>query len=283
MGLLSRAANAAPALDELGEALKDRILRIPSGSGSVDTALSLLKAYGAFQTGYCFSLSGDVYTCYASTGTIREKISIDRRRIPQGRNGDYFRSPDLVPQGDESWIFPLDDKKTHLNFILLTTKKGTLFYPEEMALIIRNVRSVLLPRGEKGPPEDGKNTESSSSGLLQEGQKKRRLMEVSPAGIEEAIGSYYKNHSEVYGFVLEMGESGGWDDSSQFAGEIRRVISSLGEVFPLPSLYCLVLVPVFVDWELLARHLSKSLKIKTPFHFKANSTNNALKLLHSYL
>ncbi|MDR0602577.1 MAG: hypothetical protein LBG42_09385 [Treponema sp.] len=118
-------------------------------------------------------------------------------------------------------------------------------------------------------------------GLLRQGQKKKAAHIISPQGVTDGIGAYHRNNPVFQGIVLEMPDE--YDNSTDFSAMISKIINGLGASLPLPYRFCLVLIPGVFDHELLTHRLTRSLKIRAPFYFRANSPGEALKLLHAYL
>jgi hypothetical protein len=104
---------------------------------------------------------------------------------------------------------------------------------------------------------------------------------VSPLDVTNGINAYRENNPAFQGVVLEIPDTCG--SSVDFAEVLAGVTAALGTTLPLPSRFCLVLVPGDFDRELLIHRLTGSLKIKAVFQFKANSPDEAMQLLHTYL
>jgi hypothetical protein len=271
MGLLSKAAFKTVPLypDEMGKILIDRILRIPPGKNAPDTALSLLKAYGSFHTGLCFSRSGDAYLSYASSGGEAKQFSLSGELVKSaGRNFFSIEAPEISAALSGSvklWIFPLDEKSD--NLLLLAEDGFSAFDPESLSPVIAEIRRVLVPPAGKS--------------LLKQGQKKKAAQIISPLGVTEGISKYCEGNPVFQGIVFEMPDT--YNNSTDFAEALGLVLATLGAALPLPSHFCLVLIPGDFDRELLTHRLAKSLKIKSVFQFKSNSPDKAIKLLHAYL
>jgi hypothetical protein len=294
MGLLSKAGfqsvpEPPPATDEMGNALRDRILRIPAGETAADTALNLLKAYASFHAGICFSRSGTVFTPYASTGIVNEKLSIPcdeiDAAIQPGMNYAAVDVPELKELSGEGmiWIFLLDAEKIH--YLLLAEDNFTALDPQSLYPLIKDISKVLIPSVPSKSSRTSKppvpSVPSEKRSFLKQGQKVQKALVVSPLGVTSGIKKYHGSHAAFQGIVVEMTDE--YSDSADFAPVLSTITASLGEVLPLPSRFCLVLVPGETDRELLAHRLSKSLKTRTPFQFRADSPDKALKLLHAYL
>jgi hypothetical protein len=104
---------------------------------------------------------------------------------------------------------------------------------------------------------------------------------ISPLSVTNEISEYCKNNPVFQGIVFETPDT--YNSSAEFAEVLAGVTAALGTALPLPSRFCLVLVPGDFDRELLIHRLTESLKIKAVFQLKANSPDKALQLLHAYL
>ncbi|MDR2608287.1 MAG: hypothetical protein LBC57_07830 [Treponema sp.] len=256
----------------MGEALKNRILRLPRSNSTVDTALNLLKAYGPFQAGFCFTLSAGEYVCYASSGAGKGKLHFPLERIPEN-TGDYRRLEDnlngTVPAGCRAWFFPLDRKNPCQNLFLCVEEGG--LNPESLMLLLRELGEVLSPRQKASPGKKG--------GLLERGMTKRSMIstEEKSGGLETVIRRSMEGENGVGGIILKDNKG-----KKNFPSAVSRAVSSLGNMFLLPDSTCLVLVPVNIDQELLAHRLSKSLDAKTVLRFEADSAGKVLEILKSF-
>ncbi|MDR2304253.1 MAG: hypothetical protein LBE10_06670 [Treponema sp.] len=275
MGLLSKAATKSSypgTIDNMGEALKNRILRIPRSNSTADTALSLLKAYGPFQAGFCFMLFAGEYVCYASSGAGKGKLRFPLQRIPEN-TGHYRRLEGnlngSVPEGARVWFFPLDRKNPCQNLFLCIEEGG--LNPESLMLLLKELGEVLTPRQ--------KASLRKKSGLLERGMKKRSPIsgEEESGGLETIIRRSMEGENGVGGIILKDRK-----DTKDFPAAVSRAVSSLGNVFPLPDSTCLILVPATMDQELLAHRLSKSLDAKIALRFEADSADKVLEILKSF-
>ncbi|MDR1446166.1 MAG: hypothetical protein LBI90_04640 [Treponema sp.] len=275
MGLLSKAATKSSysgTIDNMGEALKNRILRLPRSDSTVDTALNLLKAYGPFQAGFCFTLCEGDYVCYASSGAGKGKLRFPLRKIPEN-TGDYRRLEDnlngIVPAGGRAWFFPLDGKNPCRNLFLCIEEGG--LNPESLMLLLRKLKEALIFRQKTSPGKKG--------GLLERGMKKRSMILTGEkyGGLETLIRRSMEGENGVGGIILKDNKG-----KKNFPAAVSGAVSSLGNMFPLPDSTCLVLVPANIDQELLAHRLSKSLDAKTVLRFEADSAGKVLEILKSF-
>jgi hypothetical protein len=234
--------------------------------------LNLLKAYGPFQTGFCFTLSEGEYVCYASSGAGKGKLRFPLRRIPEN-TGAYRRLEDSlngsVPAGARTWFFPLDRKNPCQNLFLCIEESG--LNPESLMLLLKELKEVLVPRQ--------KLSRGKKTGLLERGMKKRSLIstEEEGGGLETLIRRSMEGENGVGGIILKDRKG-----QKNFLAAVSGAVSSLGNVFPLPDSTCLILVPVNMDQELLAHRLSKSLDAKTVLRFEADSAGKVLEILKSF-
>jgi hypothetical protein len=276
MGLLRKAAvKFNPGLDDMGKALRDRILRIPPAKNSPDTALSLLKAYGSFQAGLCLSLSGNQYISYASSGAGSNSVTVDRDSINAQAGGErFFRldSPELVsgfPAGKETrfWVFPLDNHIPRTRLLLVTEEGKTPFSPETLEALIREVSGALIPpaAGETRAPK--KEQEPFTAG------------EKEKTGRE--IQEYRKSHPVFQAIVLDF-PGGAGETGESFGEKVSRMVGNFGSALSLSPGSSLVLIPENMDRELLAHRLSKSLNAQVLCQFAADDPGKALTLLDPY-
>jgi hypothetical protein len=155
MGLLSKAAHRdAAALDEMGLALRDRLLRLAQKKTSPYTALSLLKAYSPFQIGICISRNKNAYTSYAAVGVGLGKLTVSEKMINPKTKGFYrlgaagqLKLPNLTDDA-AVWLFPLDDKSP-CGSALLIIGPSSKFIPESIETILRETRHIFALVAEK--------------------------------------------------------------------------------------------------------------------------------------
>ena len=149
-------------LDEMGKALSERIRRLPRNNSTPYTALSLLKAYGAFKTGICLTLKDSIYTSYTSVGFGVDKISIPQEKIWSEEKSciSYFKYDSGENLGIHTstenlryWIFPIcnlisDPPKPWENVMILgaldQTEVNSAFNPESISSIITEIADQLL-------------------------------------------------------------------------------------------------------------------------------------------
>jgi hypothetical protein len=251
-GLLSRASKSREP-DDMGRALRDRILRLSRHKTAPYTALNLLKAYSSFQTGICLSLKGDLYLSYASVGLGIEKITIPRNKLA-GQGIFRITHPESLSIGAMGpdtmlWAFPLDTE--HL--LLLG---GNAFNPQSLEPIIRDVREILIP------PEPAAGTPASP---VPDGSRGDR--------IRAELIRYHANNPRFQGIILESADE----------QDLAAMIAPFGVLVSLPSRRSLILCPPSLDRELTAHRLSADLKVPCLGTFEADNPEKAFELIQAYL
>jgi hypothetical protein len=280
MGLLIKAVGkTAPELDEMGKALLDRIRRLPPKKTTPYTALSLLKAYGSFQTGLCLVLRKGNYTSYATVGLGVEKISIPWEKLysPENAGKPFIKlsgtidiGKKLTGEGFCYWAFPLDAESPWAALILLGDNNNPLFSPESLRQIIQGALEIFSPQIDKILI---RNTQAPESLCL---------ANISDP-LEAAIAQYNKINSRFNGIVLDLPAGMAEDQAEDFNKAVYNMTALLGITITLPSRRSLILLPDPLDKELIAHRLSRSLNTKAPMVFKAESPGEALDLIRSYL
>jgi hypothetical protein len=284
MGLLARAAGrAVPEPDEIGKALLDRIRRLPPRKTTPYTALSLLKAYGSFQTGLCLSLREGNYTSYATVGIGVKTISIPAGKLyspetaksPGGAS--FIKFPGAAGIGKELagqslcyWAFPLDQESPWAAVILLGDNNNPFFNPESISRIIRGALEIFNPQIDKILL---RNTRSPAS---------QQPADISDP-LEAAIARYNKMNSRFNGILLDLPAGLAEDQAENFNKTVYNMTALLGNAIALPSGRSLILLPDLLDKELIAHRLSNSLNAKILLVFKAESPKEALDFIRAYL
>ncbi|MDR1318183.1 MAG: hypothetical protein LBJ90_01040, partial [Treponema sp.] len=154
MGLLGKAAvKKSPVLDEMGMALRDRILRLPGTGNTPETVLNLLKAYVSFHGALCLALSKDSYESYASSGAVTGPIKIPVKQIfsPEKDAGFFSVGADRIFPNREItgrvWVFPLDSEKPWSNLFLVSEDGKSGLNAESMAAMLAEIGETLIPAG----------------------------------------------------------------------------------------------------------------------------------------
>jgi len=166
-------------LDNMGKALSERINRLPQRRSTPYTSLSLLKAYGAFQSGACLILKNGIYTSYTSVGFGIEKISIPRDKIWPQENVSvpYYKldpdEKDTLKNAEkkfEYWVFPLTtgakdtpaaDPWEEIMILGVSDSAGikSAFNPQSISAIIPEIADKLMIRMEHDAlPEEAAET-----------------------------------------------------------------------------------------------------------------------------
>ena len=161
MGLLTRAKDLATeteqgteiALDQMAMILCERINRLPLEKNTPYTALSLLKAYGSFQSAACLALKNDTYFSYTSVGMGITKLSILQKEIwsDEKASKKFFKYETgweaLLKDCDDGfdyWIFPLDNEKPWRAVVFLGVLHSVNFHPDSMSAVISRIFEKLL-------------------------------------------------------------------------------------------------------------------------------------------
>ena len=302
MGLLLKASTSETeqgtesSLDEMGKALKERIRRLPQKKTTPDTALSLLKAYGAFQSGICLALKNGTYSSYASVGLGVEKISIPQGKIWSAEKAGkkYFRldagveTPhinDAMPSAKNTkeelifWIFPLDssdlksaDSKSAKPWdgimILGVSEQNCNFNPQAISDIISDIADKILIRLDQ-------ETLETSSGI--------KFAGLSASAIEEKINQFQQACRFFNCIILENPGLGNGGDKAEFCERVSGIIGMTGTVIPLSQGRPMILFPSSIDRELVVHRLSKNLKTRALLSCETNSPESVLNQIDSML
>ena len=309
MGLLSRAGGkpvsqaaekivsepASPendfALDEMGKALRERLIRLPQKKSTPYTILSLLKAYGAFQTGMCLSLKNGAYYSYASIGLGIEKMSFPRETIwfSEKARDRYFKLDSRKSLNVENaeknisyWVFPLDSSRGEPAapweaVMILGAQDSSGFNPEPVSTILEDVSDKLLLQARQGAAEpDSGETAPEETWTETPDQVKSHTL-------EEEITLFHQTNLDFSCIVLEnpgTAESNSGEKAG-FCKKVSAVIGNAGTVVPLPSDRPLILLPIVMDRELIAHRLSKTLNTRPLLSFESNNPENVFTRIDS--
>ena len=160
MGLLTKAQVLAlrarhrmdPSLEKMAIALCARINRLPKKPSTPYTALSLLKAYGSFQTGACLILKEGFYSSYTSVSMGIAKITIplneiwsiekSREKFFKHHTGWEALLKDF-DDGFDYWVFPLDDSKPWKAVMFLGAFQSSAFCPDSVSAIVPQIKDKL--------------------------------------------------------------------------------------------------------------------------------------------
>ena len=321
MGLLSRATtNTAPQdqsgetgndaingpasfndemLDDMGKALSERIGRLPHNTTTPYTALSLLKAYGSFQSGLCLTLKDGVYSSYTSVGMGVDKISIPQGKIWSEENSHarYFKNEAGDKLGIHTshdnfcyWIFPLDSSVEESSAEKFSgpwedvmilgvpdhAEANSAFNPEAIAAIIPYISDKLVLRishNVSEPAVDSDSVEQSSPEFVSD----------EADTLKEKITEYYQIYTNFNCIVLDIPDSTGDEERAGFHKTVSKMLNMTGTVLPLPAGHPLILLPKLLDRELIAQRLAKSLNTKLLESFEADSPENVYNKIKSLL
>jgi hypothetical protein len=291
MGLLSKAAVKAVSetppfqameattdpesftLDEMGNALRDRIRELPPKKTTPYMALNLMKAYGSFQAGLCLFLRKGIYTSYASVGLGIEKITFPEDRIysPENQSKQYFKlgsgdSPGIRPFDPflTVWAFPLDRESPWGAILLLGAAESSPFNPAVISKIIGGVLENITPQIDRI--------------ILRETQESR----IPDSSVEANLTQYHKMNPAFSGILVDVPKTFTEAEREGFPHTVARMTSLFGLVTALPSGRSLVLLPQSMDRDLIAHRLRASLKTETLEVFSADIPGEALKILKPY-
>jgi hypothetical protein len=288
MGLLSRAARAVTAvsekpssgLDEMGKALVNRILRLPPKKSAPYTALSLMKAYGSFQTGICLFLRNNVYTSYASVGLGIETITLPEDRIfsAEHKEESFFKHPGPAGLGIknldpayEVWVFPLDGGAPWGSVLLLGSDGSPSFNPEVIHLIVTGILNIINPQIDKVVVKDSRKGSADA------------VFQAEDSSPEAAIERYQKQNPSFSCIVIDSPENPDGAEKDSFHQKMAQMTRFFGVSSALPGGRSMVLLPAALDRDLIAHRLSSSLKAKTLAVVSADSPDQALSEIRPYL
>jgi len=290
-------------LDEMGMALKERIARLSDEPSTPYTVLSLLKAYGNFQSALCLALKDGAYSIIASLGRFSENASIPAESVWSGENTllPFFKldsqgkqALSFTASGEDYWIIPLSapaalsiepwkglvilgvtgSDDTHTNFdaqsiaAILSGNEGKLLPKQHIVKTKENIQAIT---------EENTGDDSTSEDLT---------FGQNPPGnnsIQEKLSQYHQSHEEFNCIILEIPESAGEDEKLHFYQNVTQMVGMAGNVIDLSSGCPLILLPREADRELIAHRLSGSLNTKPIMSFKTNSPENACETISSLL
>jgi len=288
-------------LDDMGKALKERIGRLSRNSSTPYTALSLLKAYSAFQTGICLSLQSGIYSSYTSVGLGIDKISIPCEKIwSEEKAGLPFFRLDSASKGENQeiisghdnlcyWIFPLGGEAfakgensrrpwTEIMILGVHITEGTNsdFNPEYISAIVKGSSEKFLTGTEK---HAGEPVVVNIPAGKEYGKDEAEI----PIALKEKIAEYHRIHADFNCILLDIPESSDDDDKSGFLKNVSKMLNMTGTVLSLGKGYPLILLPKMYDLELITHRISRSLNIKPLKTFEASSPENVFNQIKSLL
>ena len=304
MGLLSKAAgktdtekspiNENISIDEMGKSLASKIKNLPQSEDTPYTALSLLKAYSNFHSGFCLSLEKGVYSSYASLGTGIDKLSIPQEKVWTNRNAklEYFPF-ELVDHDDFSyWVFPLapPDQGPWKAIMILEAEnnpdKNASFRPELIAQIINGISDRLCGQAKAAVysiVEDFTEVLSEAEPVLEDTCADSSVFKEIIAGdqqlIKQKIADFQKNNSSFTCIVYD----GSKDEPLEFSRKIMEMINTLGSVIPLSPAIPLILLPKTLDSELIIDVLKKTVNSTPLLTFESNSVESTLNRIQPFI
>ena len=295
-------------LDEMGIALKERISRLKDESGTPYTVLSLLKAYGNFQSALCLALNNGAYSVIASLGIFRENILIPIESIWSSENAKlpFFRLEaekkqefSLSEEDSDYWIIPLSApgasclepwKGLMILGVSGNSDAHTIFDAQSIAAITSgNEGKILLKQyfeKKKESIQDADEEDTSASSMGKDFPLENFSIGQNSSAynsIQDKISNYHQSHGEFNCIILEIPESAGEEEKVHFNENVIHMIGMAGNVIDLSSGCPLILLPREADRELIAHRLSSSLHSRTIMSFKTNSPESACENIHSLL
>ena len=275
-------------LDEMGKALREKLRRLPQKKSTPHTSLSLLKAYSAFQTGFCLSLKKGSYSVYASVGLASEKLSIPKDTIwsTENERENYFmldtEKIHKIVNADKDlvyWVFPLNGSVSQrgsakqsfesLDAVMILgvpSLAQATFEPRLISALLKDVADkLILPASRK--TREMQTDSDMESGVYQ--------------SLEDEITMFHQAYLDFNCIVLENPAADekirpGEDEKSSFCKKVSDIIHKTGTVISLSSGNPLILLPIVMDRELIAHRLSKILNTRPLLSFESNNPENVL-------
>ena len=267
-------------LDEMGIALGERIRRLEESGTTPFTALNLLKAYAAFQSGLCLSLKDGVYYAHTSVGMSSENVSIPENEIWTGERAgsNFFRLNSFSYTGTNQenltyWVFPLDSKKPWNEIIILGADSA--FNPGSVSVIISGT-------AEKFRADNGKDNSESITELYSPDFSPGEISREQDA-LEKQIADYNLTHSEFHCLMLEIPASANEVEKNDFSGKVSKMLNGTGNVYTMKNGSPLILLPKTTDRDLIAHRLLKCFDARPLASFGANSPGSVLRKIQPLL
>jgi len=286
-------------LDDMGKALGERIKRLPLRKSTPYTALSLLKAYSAFQSGVCLVLKDGLYTSFTSVSFGIEKISIPQEKIWSEENSgaSYFKlDPEKTTEikntteGLEYWVFPLGSPsgcgepnspsaQPWEGIMILgvpnSAEINSTFDPQAIAAIIPEIVDKILIRDEPALAEEKDAAEVETLEVQPLDVQPLEVQTAAGQGgedqtVEDRIVLFYQIYSDMNYIILEIPDSADEDGVQLFFKKVSDMVGMAGTTILLLSGRPLILLPKALDRELIAHRISKSLNTTPVVSSSAN-------------
>jgi hypothetical protein len=253
MGLLSKVVSKT-SLDEMGEALVDRLIRLPKTQTLSDTALNMLKTYVSFKAGACLVKEHDECVSYSIFGFGKDKIHISSEIISQHKKVFYkIHETDINEfhnSGNKSasfWVFHLSNETLPKAILVLSNEEK--FSYKTINLILEKAASVFLP------------SEKKYSALNE---------------AENIITKYYESSGPFNCCVFNI------ITNEKTHDHIFQSIKNFGELLPLRGNTFMLLFPFSIDHELLLHHLDKRFHLNIIEQFSTDMPQKAFMCIQKY-
>jgi hypothetical protein len=260
MGLLSKVfakTAAKTTLDEMGNALVDRLVRLPRTHALSDMALNMLKTYVSFKAGALLFRDDSAYKSYSILGFGKKEIQISLDVFTQNEESfmriaetDITELKDCGKNDVYYWVFNLSDENLPQAILLLSGDAD--IHPEIIKGILEKTASVFLPF-EKKQSENVQNDE-----------------------ITIAVHDYFKISDSLHCCVFFAF----LDEEIQ--NDLFLSVENFGKIFFLRENTFLLLFPISVDAELLIHHLNKDFAINVVEQFSADTVQKVLDAIQNY-
>jgi hypothetical protein len=269
MGLLSRVASnedalgftqsgsasgSSQVLDAMGEALAERITRLPPSPSRAESALNLLKPYISFQAAFCAALEGDRYVPYAAAGIDISKAGLDKKDLVFSGTG--FEKLPVPPF--QAWAFNLGNSCV----LVLCENPANPFTLSLAESLLGKIRSAFLPFRDKprsaADPRGGQSAGPSAA---------------DTSGIQGFVSTYYRDKGPFRGLVLTSEKGTG--------PELKGALLT-GRITELAPDLCLLLYPKPLNEKLIIHRLTESFGVKVLFSFEASGVTEALRQIEHY-
>ena len=264
----------------MGTALGERIKRLEEGGTTPFTALNLLKAYAAFQSGICLRLKDGIYIAHTSAGMAAENVSVPENEIWSSEKAgtnffrlDSFLNSEANQDNLSYWVFPLDSKKPWNEIMILGADSD--FNPGSVSLIISGTAEKFRADNDK------ENSESITELYSPDFNPEETSKEQDT--LESKIADYNLTHSEFHCLLLEIPPSANEVEKNEFSDKVARMLTGTGNVYALRNGTPLILLPRTIDRDLVTHRLYKCFDARPLASFKANSPGSVVSKIQSLL